>query len=316
MKIAILGAGAMGSVFGGHLGLAGHDVTLVDVYREHMEAVARDGLDLRRPDGTATRVPLAATADPATLAPVDAVIVLVKAFATREAAASIRHAVGSDTWVATVQNGLGNDRALAEVFGPERVIPGTTTVGAQLLAPGSVLMTASTAAGASLTHLGPPRGAEVMPDGVIALAEALTGAGLPAKALDDADVVIWTKLCGAGTMAPVTAVLRRTLADTLEDPHSAAVLRELFDEVVAVAHAVGVPLDGEAVWQHCESTWRAAGPHVSSMAADVVAGRRTEIEAMCLEVARLGTESGVPTPVNATVGRLVRAIESSYDRAL
>ena len=93
VKVAILGAGAMGSVFGGHLALAGHDVTLVDVWREHMEAVAANGLDLRTPDGTSVIVPLTAIYDPSLLEPVELVIVLTKTFAGAEALRSIQHAL-------------------------------------------------------------------------------------------------------------------------------------------------------------------------------------------------------------------------------
>src|SRR5262249_12600339 len=146
MRIAILGAGAMGSVFGAHLALAGHDVTLVDVWREHMEAVASGGLELRRPQGESTVVPMGAVHEPARVQPVELVIVLTKTFAGPEALRSIDHALGPETWVATVQNGLGNDRRLAEVIGPERVVPGTTTVGAEQQEPGIVTMSLATAA--------------------------------------------------------------------------------------------------------------------------------------------------------------------------
>ena len=316
MRIAILGAGAMGSVFGGHLALAGHDVTLVDVRRDHMEAVARNGLDMRRPGGSGTIVRLGATADPGELTPVELVIVLVKGFSTVDAARSIAHAVGPETWIATVQNGLGNDRRLAEVFGPQRVIPGTTTVGAEQYQPGVTMMNAAAANRSSITHLGPPRGAPTLPDGVREVAAVLTAAGLPAEALDSADIVIWTKLALAGPMGPLTAVLRRTVRDVANDPHSLAVIREMFDEIVAVAHAAGVPLDRDEAWAHSLDTFSGAGPHTTSMAADVLARRRTEIDSFCGEVARMGEELGVPTPVNRTIWRQLKAIEASYDRSL
>lgn len=316
MRIAILGAGAMGSVFGGHLALAGHDVTLVDIRRDHMEAVARDGLDMRTPDGKSTIVRLAATSDPATLGPVELVIVLAKGFATADAARSIVHAVGPDTWIATVQNGLGNDRRLADVFGPERVVPGTTTVGAEQYQPGVTIMNAAAANRTSITHLGPPRGAASPPDGVGAIARALSDAGLPAEALDSADLVIWTKLALAGPMGPLTAVLRRTVRDVANDSHALAIIRDMFDEIVSVAHAAGVPLDRDEAWAHSVATFRGAGPHVTSMAADVLARRRTEIDSFCGEVARLGDELGVPTPVNRTIWRQITAIESTYADSL
>jgi 2-dehydropantoate 2-reductase len=312
MKVAILGAGAMGSVFGGHLALDGHDVTLIDIRRDHMEAVARNGLEMRRPDGTSVNVKLGAISDGAELEPVELVIVLCKGFATTEAARSIAHAVGPQTWVATVQNGLGNDRRLAEVLGADRVIPGTTTVGAEQYEPGVTMMNPATANRTSITHLGPPRGAPSLPDGVRTVAEMLTRAGLPTQALESADVVIWTKLALAGPMGPLTALLRRTVKDVADDEHSLAVIREMFDETVAVAHASGIELDRDETWKHCRETFSGAGPHVTSMAADVLARRRTEIDSFCGEISRLGDELGVPTPVNRTVWRLLKATEATY----
>ena len=306
----------MGSVFGGHLALAGHDVTLVDTWREHMEAVAAEGLDLRTPAGERTIVPLRAVYEPELLEPVDLVIVLTKTFAGAEALRSIDHALGEQTWVATVQNGLGNDRRLAEVIGPDRVVPGTTTVGAEQREPGVVTMSLATAARTSVTHLGPPRSAAQLPDGVRAIAATLTEAGLPAEALDSADVVIWTKLALAGPMGPVTALLRRTVADVISNEQALALVTEMFDEILAVAHALGVPLDRETAWAHAEETWRAVGPHTTSMAADVVARRRTEIDAFCGEVARIGADVGVETPVNRAVWQALKAVEATYDRAL
>jgi len=316
MRIAILGAGAMGSVFGGHLALAGHDVTLVDIRRDHMEAVSRDGLEMRTPDGESVNVRLGAISDGAELEPVDLVVVLCKGFATGDAARSIAHAVSPETWVVTVQNGLGNDRRLAEVLGPERVIPGTTTVGAEQYDVGVTIMNPATANRTSVTHLGPPRGAHSVPGGVREVAQTLTDAGLPTQALDSADIVIWTKLALAGPMGPLTALLRRTVRDVAQDDAAFAVIHDMFDEIVSVAHASGVPLEREQTWAHSLETFHGAGPHVTSMAADVLAHRRTEIDSFCGEIARLGEEHGVPTPVNRAVWQMITAIEGTYEYSL
>lgn len=316
MRIGILGAGAMGSVFGGHLALAGHDVTLIDIRRDHMDLVRRNGLEMRTPTGESINVRLGAISDGAELQPVELVIVLCKSFATTDAAQSIAHAVGPDTWVATVQNGLGNDRQLGEVLGPERVIPGTTTVGAEQYEPGVTIMNPATANRTSITHLGPPRTEQAVPEGVRQVAQTLTDAGLPTEALDSADVVIWTKLALAGPMGPLTAVLRRTVRDVAQDETSLAVIQDMFDEIVSVANAAGVPLERESTWAHCLQTFSGAGPHVTSMAADVLGHRRTEIDSFCGEIARMGEELGVPTPVNRTVWRMIKMIEDSYDRGL
>ncbi len=119
MRTAIVGAGAMGSVFGARLALAGHDVTLVDPRADHIDAVRRDGLELQGGAEGSRRVALAATTDAADVAPVELAIVLTKSFATEDAARSMRPALSGRTWVVTLQNGLGNDRRLAAVLGPD-----------------------------------------------------------------------------------------------------------------------------------------------------------------------------------------------------
>lgn len=308
MKVAIVGAGAIGSTYAWFLARAGHEVAIVDVRRDHVEAIARKGLVAELPGGLEA-VRVTAATDPRRLPEAELILVATKSFATEEAARAAAPLAGEATWVATVQNGLGNDRALAGVFGPRRVLPGSTTVAAELAGPGRVRVAASTAAGRSTTSLGPPRGAPELIDCVRALCDELTAAGLPAEALADVDLVIWRKLALAGSMAPLSAVLGLTVADTLANPAAASLLRRLVEEIVAVARACDVGLDLDEVWRLCLATFETVGPHRTSMAVDVAEGRRTEIEAMCVEVARLGRERGVPAPVNEVVGDIVRALE-------
>lgn len=313
--IVVTGAGSMGSMFGGLLSRAGHDVTLVDVNAAHMAAVVSDGLTLQFPDGRTDVVRPHATTDPSTLRDVSLVIVLTKSFATRDAAAAIRHALRDDAVVVTVQNGLGNDRALAEVLGEHRVLGGTTTSGAELLAPGRVALSPITASGASLTECAPVR-AELNTDVELvtranAAAALLTGAGLPTHVCDSIDGVVWKKLCLAATAAPLTAALRCTVADLLGDGSATKLLRAMFDEIIAVAVAEGVSIDADYTWQHAMTTFSSVGAHQTSMAVDVAKGRRTEIDAMCGEIARRGRLHGVPTPHHDVIGTMIRAIEET-----
>lgn len=317
MRWAIVGAGAMGSTFGGHLALAGHEVTLVDVREDHIAAVREHGLELRRPSGKDALVRLGATTNPdVDLGPVDVALFLCKGWATVDAARSVRHALGTDGWAVTVQNGLGNDRRLAEVFNVSQVVPGTTTVGAMTDGPGIVTTSPGTARGDSLTQIGPPRDSKGLPAGVTAVADELTAAGLPTEALDSADQVIWTKLAMAASMGCLTAILRRTVQDVVDDEWAWALWNDMFDEVVAVAHAKGVGLDADAVREHCRVTFASVRHHATSMAADVVAGRRTEIDTMALELVSEARAVDVPVPVVETVGRLIKSLEASYARAL
>lgn len=313
MRWAIVGAGAMGSVYGGHLALAGNAVTLVDVREDHVAAIRERGLVMHRPAEGPVTVRLPATTDPAReLGDVDAALFLCKGFDTVAAARSVVGVVGPDAWAVTVQNGLGNDRALAEVFPADRVVPGTTTVGAMTDGPGEVTMSPGTAHGESLTHLRPPRTSAGIPPRLDDVAACLSDAGLPAKIDESADVVIWTKLAMAGSMGPLTAILGRTVQAAWEDSTGRRLMEDLFDEILAVAAADGVALDREALWRHCAGTYESVGHHATSMAADVAAGRPTEIETMALAVAELGARHGVDTPVIRTIGRLVATVQATY----
>ncbi len=309
MKVAIIGAGAIGSTYAWRLARAGHDVGVVDIWREHLDAVAREGLVAELPDGSADAVRVAAVEDASRLGVADLVIVATKSFATVEAGRSAALCAGAETWVGTVQNGLGNDAKLAAVLGVDRVLPGSTTVGAEMAGPGRVRPNRGVVAGQSMTSFGRPRSEAAVPDAVHAICRELGAAGLPAEALEDVDLVVWRKLCLAGSMAPVAAVLRSTVGGVMENEAARGLLRRLIAEIVAVGQAGGVALEGDEIWGHASEVFATVGHHPPSMAVDVAQGRRTEIDAFCVEVARLGAEHGVPTPVNDVVGELIRALE-------
>ena len=306
MRIAIVGAGAVGSGYGALLARADADVTLIDVWREHVAAIARGGL---RVDGDDGPVRVTASTDPAAAVGAGAVLVLTKSFATAAAAAALAAHLDDDAVAVTLQNGLGNDRVLASALGANRVVAGATTFGAELLGPGHVRLAPSAAGRRSLTSLGTPPAGSTAGSRVRELARALESAGLPVEVRDDVDAVIWRKLAMTASMGPLCALLRRTVADVLAHEATRLVLRRMFDEIVAVAQARGVPLDATELWAHARATWEGIGSHRPSIAVDVAAERPTEIDALCGEVAHLGEAMGVPAPVNALVAAAIRAGE-------
>ncbi len=220
LRVGVVGAGAVGSVVGGLLARAGHDVVLLG-RAAHVEAIRDGGLVLHGPDGPST-VKVPATTDPAGLGVRDVLVVLCKTHATREAITSTGHALSPDGLAISLQNGLGNERVLAEAVGVHRSVPGTTTIGAIREGPGHVTVAPATADGMSATHVGPPRSRDTVPPLLADWAAAMTAAGMPTHAALDADRVIWTKLAVAGSMGPLTAVLRRTIADVVATPAAVA----------------------------------------------------------------------------------------------
>lgn len=319
MRIAVVGAGGMGSAFAAYLSRAGADVVLIGRTAPHVDAISATGLLVEAPDGSSFTAHPRATWRPGTLAAasVDALVMLTKSFDTEQASSACRHVLREDGVAVSLQNGLGNDDALAREFGRHRSLPGVTTVGAKLHQPGRITVSPSTAAGTSLSHIGPP----AIEDPGYALRRAadlaavLSGADLPAVAKPDALLDIWGKLALA-VMGPASAVLRRTVGDTWAQPEARLLIRDMFDEVVGVAHAEGVPIDVEAAWQHAVRTYEGTGRHMTSMCTDIVLHRRTEIEAMAGEVARRGDLHGVPVPVHHAVVRMVRTLQATYGVAL
>ena len=297
MRVGVVGAGAIGSTYAWYLARAGHEVVLLDVRADHVAAIARDGLIAELPDGREEAVRVETSP-----LPVDVILVVTKSFATEDAARGAQPLVEPGTLVTTVQNGLGNVEALRRVFGDERVVPGSTTVAAEPGALGRVRIADSTTAGRSKTVLGP---------GLEAFASALAGAGLPAVIDPQVELVIWRKLMLAGSMGPLSAVLGLTVGATMRNRPAVALLRRLIEEIAAVATACGVPLEADECWALAEATYASLGDHRASIAVDLAEGRRTEIDAMCVEVARLGREHGVAAPVNEIVGELVRARQAA-----
>jgi 2-dehydropantoate 2-reductase len=305
MRIGILGAGSVGCAYGHLLRRAGHEVILVDVWAEHLEQISRHGLTVEGAGNESTG-PIEATTDPAALAGVEAVIVLVKAFSNEAAGAALANVLGPGAIAVTLQNGVGNDAVLARPLGPERVVQGSTTVAAQMLGPGRVSVAQTTLDGQSLTALGRPPSAE---HAAVCerLARALEQASLPTIVLDDVRAVVWRKLAMAAAIGPLCAILGCTVADVLERPPALDVLRRTFAEIVRVAAAEGVALDAQQLWSDALETYRVIGPHPPSLAVDVAQGRPSEIEAQLGEVVRRGQSAGIPTPAADVLTTVIRA---------
>lgn len=318
MRFAIVGAGGMGSAFAAQLAHAGEDVVLIGRTRPHIDAITIAGLKVDRPDGSWFRAYPEATADPASLArgSVDALIMLTKSFDTAAASEATAHLLAPDGLAISLQNGLGNEITMAATFGVERSLPGVTTVGARRQEPGRITVSASTAANASISHIGPPRVTDPAAalDRAAHVARRLTAAGMSTESKADADRDIWGKLALA-VMGPASAVLRRAVGDVWAQPEARALVRDMFDEVVAVSVAEGVVLDVDAAWRHAVHTYEGTGAHLTSMCTDIVTGRRTEIDAMAGEVARRGHEHGIAVPIHDTVVRMIRVLERTYDVA-
>jgi 2-dehydropantoate 2-reductase len=298
-SVVIFGVGAMGCLFGAKLSPHA-EVTLVGHWADQMRALNADGLRLQTADGE-ERHALRATDDPSQLAPADLALILVKAAGTEQAARDAARVLKPDGLALTLQNGLGNLEVIARHVGQERAALGVTIQGAAVLEPGLVRH-----AGSGPTTLATRPEIETQIEATAAL---FRRAGLETHVAADVDGLVWGKLAvNAGINAP-TAILRVTNGALLDSSWSRDLMIEAARETAAVAAALEIALPYEDAGARVVEVARVTGPNRSSMLQDVLRGAPTEVETINGAVMREGERLGVPTPVNAMLYRMVKAIE-------
>jgi 2-dehydropantoate 2-reductase len=302
VRVAVLGCGAIGSLYAAHLARVPHvEVWAVDPYEEHMAAIARAGL---RVTGLAEFVaPVRALTDASGLPPCELGIVATKAPSTREAVTAARHAL-SDATVVSLQNGLGNEEVIAGVV--PHVARGSIVPAGHVTAPGVVNLD-----GGGDTWLGPFEPSPAPTPEIRLLAELLTLGGLPAKALDDARGPQWTKVVFNSATSPLSALTGLTVGQVCTDPGLALQVERLIDEALAVCTAAGITLLRDP--RHSvEEAIEIAFWHKPSMLQDVLARRITEIDVLNGGVAAEGARIGIATPAHDSMVALVHGLESSW----
>jgi 2-dehydropantoate 2-reductase len=306
MRVCIVGCGAVGSLFAANLAqLDDVEVWAYDLAKEHIDAINANGLRLSGAGDVLGRA--RATSDADDLPPCDFGIVATKAMHTSAAVAATAQAFANGC-VATVQNGLGNEEAIAEHV--EQVIRGTTFPAGRLLEPGHVQWDVK-----GDTTFGPfePQPAPVAE--IQRLADACTRAGMPTAAVADARGPQWRKVIFNAATNPLGALTRLTHGRVCERPDLRALVTRLVDEGKAVAAAQRVELDDdpERLIDHAARK-DVAYDHKASMLQDVEARRPTEVDYLNGGIVRFGRELGVPIPLNEAIWALVRGLEASWTR--
>jgi 2-dehydropantoate 2-reductase len=301
-----VGCGAVGSLFAANLAqLEDVEVWAYDLDRAHVEAINAEGLRLTGAGDVVGR--LRATADASELPPCDFGIVATKAMHTDAAVAATASAF-ADGAVASVQNGVGNEEAIAAHVA--RVIRGTTFPAGRIVEPGHVQWDVK-----GDTTLGPFEPSPAPLEAVERLADACTRAGMPARAVADARPAQWRKVIFNAATNPIGALTGLTHGRVCERPDLRALVSALVDEGKAVATAQGIELDAdpEELIDHAARP-DVAYDHKASMLQDVEARRATEIDYLNGGIARFGRELGVPTPLNLGLAALVKALEASWEQ--
>ena len=306
MKTVVIGAGAMGSVLGGLLAKSGHDVTLVDIWREAVERINADGLKIEDKTGVIESIAVKATDRPAEIGPADLVLVFVKCYDTESAVQMALPVVGPNTTVLSLQNGWGNGPRIARIIGVERLLLGVCYHSATVLGPGHVLH-----GGKGMTFIGEADGQ--MTARLQRVAEAFNQAGIEVSATPAVRREIWSKLALNACTLPTSATLRMFAPQLLQTEDMRNLMRELLKEVAAVAQAQGIPLDLEERWQAITGLLQRLAPTIKgSMLQDVEKRRRTEIDVINGAIVEAGLSLRIPTPYNQAMVWMVRALESTY----
>jgi 2-dehydropantoate 2-reductase len=302
MKIAIVGTGAMGSVYAGLFASAGHEVWAIDRWREHIDAIRAKGLRVEGASGDRT-VRVNATTEPRDAGACDLVVLATKAMHVASAAESLKPLLGSSTPVLSIQNGLGGPDTAASILGSERVMVGVVGgFGASMRAPGHAHHN-----GWELVRLGEFGGP--ITARLKKIEDVWRGAGFRVKVFDDIDQLVWEKLlCNCAYSGPC-AVAECTIGTVLDSPELSRVSADCATEAFQVAARKNIKLgfgDPVAYVRDFGSKIPEARP---SVLLDLMSRRKSEIDVINGSIPRVGREVGVAAPVNEALTALVHAKE-------
>ncbi|MFH1539070.1 MAG: 2-dehydropantoate 2-reductase [bacterium] len=299
MRIAVVGTGALGTLFGGLLAKSGQDVLLLDNHPERAEHINRKGLRFEGISGD-LEIPAKATSDYSEAEGADWFLFCVKAYSTAAAAEQIAPFVAEKSTVLTLQNGIGNVEKICEFIPSGRVAAGTTSNGANVRGPGHIHH-----AGAGETIVGELDGSES--ERLKKISEVLTAAGFPTRTSGNVEGLLWGKLLVNVGINPLTAILRIRNGEILERPPTLDLMHLAVLEAYRVCLKKGIKLEFPDPVKKVEEVARLTANNISSMHQDVRAGKQTEIDAICGAVVEAGREFDVETPINEMFFKILKA---------
>jgi 2-dehydropantoate 2-reductase len=305
-RVAIIGAGAMGSVYAGLMASANHEVHAITLWDDHARAMAEHGLRVEGVSGDRT-VRLHAATSTDGIATCDLVIIATKAADVESAAAAAIPLLDDRTVVQTIQNGLGSAELVAPIVGPDRLAVGVVGgFGASLRAPGRVHHN-----GMEMIRFGSYAG--LPPAELDVGAEVWRSSGFEVALFDDVDRMVWEKLIMNVAFSATCCLSGKTIGEVIADQDLWSVARSCTEEAVRVAGARGVTINVGDPVEHVRALGGKIANARPSMLLDHLAQRRSEIETINGSIPREAEKLGLTAPVNATVSALVRARERHFD---
>lgn len=296
-NVVVVGAGAVGSYYGGLLARAGVPVTLI-ARPAHVEAITKDGLFLDTTTFKET-VRVAATTEMSAVSTADLVLLCVKTLDTVSAAREAKALMHPDAVMISMQNGVDNAERIKDELGFD-VVSAAVYVAASVPKPGTLRHS-----GRGDLVIGGPFPAVTM----TAIAEMFAGAGMPCRISADLPLEMWTKLVMNGTYNALSALTGCTYGVMVNDPGALAIMMTLAEEIVAVAHAKNIGLDLADVQEKVRKLGPAMPNTLSSTQQDIARGKLTEIDSLNGYIAAQGQRYGIATPMNAAMHSLVRMRE-------
>ena len=306
MKIAVVGTGALGSLYAGYLARSGEEVYAIDIKEDIISAIRSSGIRIVEPEGNEVSIPVKkATLKPEEVGKLDLVILLPKSRQTQDAARSARCLFGPETVGLTVQNGLGNAEAIEAIVGEGRILAGVTMNGSTSLAPGRILH-----GGRGETVIGEMRGGPS--PRAEKIAAAFNKAGLSTHVSSEVWNDVWGKLLVNVGVNALTAITRLRNGLVVKHPEARNILKRSVEEAERVARAKGIRLPFENAAQKVENACLTTKANFSSMLQDVLSQRETEVDFINGAVVREGEKLGIETPVNRVLTYLVKTLEKTY----
>jgi len=308
MRMAVMAAGAVGGYFGARMAAAGHDVAFI-ARGAHRDAIRRDGLKIESALGDLHLKDVNVADDPKQVGPVDVALFAVKLWDTESAAAQARPLVGARTRVITLQNGVDSVERLAPILGDEATIGGATYVVTNIARPGVIRHTGTVAR----IRCGRLDGRS--DDVLAACVNEIKSAGIDITLADHMLVDIWKKFVMLSGTSGITASTRQPLGVIRDDEDMRAFFFKLMDETMAVGRAAGVALPADYAAE-LERAVTGFPPNMkASMANDLDAGNRLELDWLAGKVVALGRKLGVAAPAQEAVYAILKPYRMGRARA-
>ncbi|MCI2063120.1 MAG: 2-dehydropantoate 2-reductase [Eubacteriaceae bacterium] len=306
MKIAVIGAGAMGTLFGGKLAMAGNEVTMIDVVPAVLDAINGHGILLEDETGKHKIDVKAKKAEDMT-EKVDLALLFTKTLYSRSALETANNFIGPDTYILTLQNGLGNIELISEFFDFDHILAGVTNYASDLHAPGDI-----SSQGSGYVKVMTANGK--LNEEIIAVNQVLLDAGFNSEITEDVFVAIWEKVAFNAAINSTTAICYVPCGGVGGVEEGRFLAEQIARETAMTANAHGVKASAEAIIASLENTYTEHADHFTSMAQDVRRRRKTEVSFINGGIVKKAKEKGLEVPYTEAVYCLLRVIEETYDQ--